>query len=309
MKRTVEQAQADLKGKLSVQKVMAAVKNAQDSGDKERELDALRVAIKVAGVPRDLMAKWQGRIKAIQEEVDFARVQKALAKGDRSEAMGALKDFISKYPGNRKAPTILKALEADREFRRAKYQALREYRKGNYEKALPLIKQALGMQPDGELQAAQKECLYRIEMAVLRRAIAEKRYTDAEASGDRARRIYPTKWELEIRPPLAAMLARKKVADTLQAARDALKSKQYAEARKILAPIKAVPAAATLISRSRYLQHLQDGHEALTTNDLTSARANFKMAKNHAKSVEEIKEINALIQATEDRIKAKESSE
>jgi len=309
MMATVKEAQADLKGKLSVQKVMAAVKNAQDSGDKERELDALRVAVKVAGVPPDLMAKWQGRIKAIQEEVGFARVQKALAKGDRGEAMGLLKDFIARYPGNRKAPTILKALEADREFRRAKYLAIREYRKGNCEKALPLIKQALGMQRDEELQKAEQECMYRIEMAALRLAIAEKRWTDMELHADKARRIYPTKWESEIRPLVADAQARKKVADTLQAARDALKSKQYVKARKILEPYKTIPAAGALISRSRYLQHLQDGREALAANDLKSARANFNMAKNHAKSAEETKEINALIQATEDGIKAKESSE
>jgi len=297
----VSEAQKALKGRLNIQRVTQAVKDARDSSDRERELDALRVAVKVQAKP-----EWVRRIRVLQEEADFAEIQRLLAKGTSQEAMTRLKKFIARYPSNTKAPMILKALDAARRFRKVKNVAMALYRMRKWDQALPELEQANALQRDDELEEAIRECRYRIQMTDLRRLIREKRYQQAEEAGEKARGIRPEKWEAEIRPIVEAMRAQAKVANALKAARIALDAKQYSKARRIIEPIRAMPEAAALLSRIRYRENVGKGKAALAEGDARTALGLFRIAKNHAKSFEEIKEVGLLISNAEQGLKARE---
>ena len=299
MQSDVEKAQAKLTKEKGLRDIMAAVNNARQSGDKDRLLRALRSAMAKPGVPPKLVEGWAAEIKSIQESVDFARVTKLLVSGDTTGAIDALDTFITKYPGNRKAKVLKEGLQKKAAKILARKDALRLFDRGRWAEALEKLK-ILRIQNRGDREIREKmlHCQYKLEMIAFDAAVKAGDYAKAEAAGERARVYKPDAWDVEIDPKLAAMRARKKVADTLAKGKAALENKQYTDVRKILDHLKdSYPEAKTMIRQSRYRESLAKGNVAKEEDALKRALAMYKIAKNYAKDPAEHKEIDALISA------------
>jgi len=299
MTTDVEKAQAKLTKSKRLRDIMAVVSNARQSGDNDRLLRALRAAMLEPGVPPKLVERWAAEIKSIQESVDFSKVTRLLVSGDTKGAIDALNAFIEKYPKNRKAKVIKEGLEKKEAKILARKSAFKLFDRGRWAEALEKLK-ILRIQDRGDREIKEKlrHCQYKLEMVAFDAAVKAGDYAKAEAAGERARTFNPDAWDTEIDPKLAALRARKKVADTLAKGAAALKNKQYTDVRKILDHLKdAYPEAATMIRQSRYRGSLAMGDAAKLENDIKRALAMYKIAKNYAKDPAEHKEIDALISA------------
>ena len=299
METEAKKARAKLMKEQGLRDVMATVDNARQSGDKDRLLRALRSAMAKPGVPPKLVEGWAAEIKSIQESVDFAKITKLLVSGDPTGAIDALEAFIEKYPNNRKAKVLKIGLEKKAASALAEKEAFRLFDRGRWAEALEKLK-VLRVQHRGrrDIKEKMRHCQYKLEMIAFDAAVKTGDYAKAEAAGERARVFNPDAWDTEIDPKLAALRARKKVADTLAKGKAALDSAQYTSVRRILDHLKdSYPEAATMIRQSRYRESLAKGNAAKENDDLTTALAMYKIAKNYAKDPAEHSEIDALIKA------------
>ena len=299
MDSEVKKARTKLMKEQGLRDIMTIVDSARQSGDQDRLLRALRNAMAKSGVPREVVAGWAAEINSIQESVDFAKVTRRLVSGDTKGAIDALDAFIEKYPKNRKAKVLKVGLMKKEADILAEKEAFRLFDLGRWGEALEKLKVLrVKKRGDREIKEKMRHCQYKLEMAVFDAAVKAGDYAKAEASGERARVYNPDAFDTEIDPKLAALRARKKVADTLAKGKAALDSAQYPSVRKILDHLKdAYPEAKTMIRQSRYRENLAKGNAAKENDDLTTALAMYKIAKNYAKDPAEHKEIDALIKA------------
>jgi len=299
MRNEVDKAEAKLVKDKGLRDILAAVANARQSGDKDRLLRALRSAMAKSGVPPKVVERWAAEIKAIQESVDFDKIRKLLVSADTTGAIDALDAFIEKYPKNRKAKVIKTGLEKKEAERLAEKEAFRLFDLGRWGPALEKLK-VLRVKKRGrrDIKEKMRHCQYKLEMVVFDAAVEAGDYAKAEAAGERARVFNPDAWDTVIDPKLAALRARKKVADTLAKGKAALDSAQYPSVRKILDHLKdAYPEAKDMIRQSRYLENLAKGNAAKEDDDIKTALGLYKIAKNYAKTPAEHKQIDALIDA------------
>ncbi len=106
-----------------LQEIMDKVARARASGDNVRLLKALEECGTKPGVPRKLVEAWTEEVKKIQEKEEFAKVTKLLVEDQPQEAIYELKTFIKKYPKNKRAVLILRALTKRNELIRLRKEA------------------------------------------------------------------------------------------------------------------------------------------------------------------------------------------
>ncbi|MCP4376220.1 MAG: hypothetical protein GY794_08620 [bacterium] len=279
--------------------LLSIVDNARQSGDPDRLLRALRNAMVKSGVPPKLVERWGTEIKEIREKKDFAEITGLLSSGDEQGAIDALGPFIAKYPENRKAKNLKAGLEKKLAQTQARKNAFQLFDRARWAEALVELKK-LRIQDRGDRVIKEKlnHCKYMLKLVEFDGAVTAGDYAKAEAAGEQLRVLKPDAWDSVIAPKLADMRARRKVADTLRKGKAALDNGQYSEARRVLKDLKETnPEAKEIIRKSRYRESLSKGNAARKDNDLVTALAMYKIAKNYAKDPSEHKEIDALIEA------------
>ncbi len=294
----VDKVLANIETSVSIEQVKQSVENARKSGDSEGLLSALQAAVDFKPMPASLRRKYAAEVVNLEEKNAFAKITGFVSQGQRTTAIRRLGEFCKKYPKNTRAATLLGALKEQRRFNDLKAEGmhLREQRK--WSKAAALLGQAARLSRDAEVDTALRECTYRLEMAKLHAFIREEKFIEAEAAAERARDIWPDRWSVEIERIVLDMRAKKRVSEMLAKAAKSISDGKYTEAQRDLKPLQGSnPKADRMINRAIYLKNLEKGDEAMKAKEpnYKAALSLFKIAKQYAKSSEEIKEITAKI--------------
>ena len=299
MQSEVNKARAKLTKEKGLRDIMAIVDNARKSGDPDRLQRALKNAMIKPGVPPKLVASWAAEITKIQETAEFDKIKKLVVDDDLKGALDALGAFIKKNPEHAYAKRLEEGVKKRLDKIAAEKEAFRLFDRGRWAEALEKLK-ILRVQLRGRRDIKEKmaHCQYMLLLVDFDAAVKAGDYPKAEAIGEKLRVLKPDAYDAVIGPKLDDMRARRKVADTLAKGKAALVNKQYADVRKILDHLKeSYPEAKTMIRQSRYHESLDKGNAAKEANDLVTASAMYKIAKNYAKDPAEHKEIDALIKA------------
>jgi len=243
-------------------------------------------------------------IEKPQEEADFDKISELLVNDEHQAAIDALDIFIKKYPENKLAKLVRKAVKKRAAMLVLRKEAYALFEKEKWGKALPMLEELMkkcffAERADRTHWDKIRVCKYQLALVKLKAALDARDYEEASASTKRLKDIWPERYQREFEPTWPDYSVRRKVAATLARGAEALKNRQYSEVRKILDHLKdAYSQAAEMIRLSRYRENIAKGDAARGAGDNKRALAQYIIARKYAKTPAEREVIDALIAAT-----------
>jgi len=177
---------------------------------------ALSISCRTAEDTKEAAETQTKESRDIQARRDFREILTLLLKGDTQASIDALEIFVKKYPENNRGRVVLEGLKKKMALVRMKENADALFKKKQWAKALPLLKQ-LRMLFRGERKYKEMlcSCEYPLELIEFNEAVKADDLKKALASGRRIAETWIDKYEKEVEPEITDMRVRHKIAEIL----------------------------------------------------------------------------------------------
>ncbi len=271
------------------QKAIDSAEAARARTDKVGELAALRKAVRIRP-----SRTGETRIRQLESSIALDDGRQLLKDGKFTEARTKYELAVKLNPSDKEAVDELTNLNETIKWRQTVLAAETAFAAGKFAEALAKYQEAAGIRPDAEVDAKITECRFRVELVrgdALRDA---KKYDQALAAYEAARKIKPGE-AASIEVIVAETRQRQRYDGEITKGDEALAKGMWSKALKYFRKAKEIRPggeADQRINAARYAEYLAKGKAAMAAGDLRAARAHFKIAKGHR----DTKEVDDLIE-------------
>jgi len=270
------------------------VGNYRSAGKKAEEIAALKKAIAMRPNPQH-----SARIVELEMDLAYGKITDALDRKDEATAVELLKDFIAKYPDHPSAPRLLATLKDKSQYEAMLREADTAFDAKDYPKALEKYKVLANIRGDATILERIDRCKF---------VIAMKAYDDLRAQGQKeeARKKFldlqknSPSYAAEVQSRVTALDQEIKYADDIKKVKAEFALKHWATARQLLGKIQPLTAenkeeVKGLQDQAIFEEHLWLGKRELDMQHSKTALGYFNIARNRARTDEQIKEVADLI--------------